>query len=288
MGNPEGARAVNTEELDAPSSYSDVDNPARPQGEPSSYASAPSANNPAPGTSIYTKFPQKLNAYHQNKISRTFQLGVTRNQPLFAVKFHSGLTSNPEVEVFDGPSDTYPLLATARRKGLRGLNTIAMLPASPRFGLPASTELVKVEWGWGNNGTYRFSVEVDAGTASGKSKWRREAFEWRRSRGNEVRELTRWWSTGWKLVRLESRPEGASGGGRAQRSDGVTSDGKEIVAVWAQNASLSMTKAFKMEFRGSAALGTLGERWEIMAVVTALRLWVLARKRKRAARASAA
>lgn len=60
------------------------------------------------------------------------------------------------------------------------------------------------------------------------------------------------------------------------RPPGVTSDGREVVAVWALNTmSMTMTKALKFEYMGSAARGELGERWEIMAVVTALRLWYL-------------
>ncbi|RYP24175.1 hypothetical protein DL765_000670 [Monosporascus sp. GIB2] len=281
MGNPEEADAVKAEELDAPPPYSEVDNlapspdPAPPQGEPSSSASAPSASNPAPRTPIYTKFPPTLNAYYQKKVTRTFHLGATVDKPLFAVKVHTGHTSNPEVELYDGPGDTAPLLAAARRDSARWLNTNVTLPASPRSGLPASTEPMKVEWSWGKGGTHRFSVEVDAGAASGKPTWRREAFEWRSSRGSEVRELATQRSTGWKLVRLESGPQGGSGGETAQRSEGVTSDGKEIVAVWAHNTPWNATKTFKMEFRGSAASGVLGERWEIMAVVTALRLWYL-------------
>jgi hypothetical protein len=36
-----------------------------------------------------------------------------------------------------------------------------------------------------------------------------------------------------------------------------------------------MTHAFSLKLTGSALLGALGERWALMVVITALRLWAL-------------
>jgi hypothetical protein len=110
-----------------------------------------------------------------------------------------------------------------------------------------------------------FSIEVEA---SG----RRERFEWRHSHGAEVDSLGGR-GQGWKLVRLEAS---SAGGAR-------TSDGREVVAAWA-NASMSLTKTLNFQFFNSGANGMLGERWAVMAVITALRIW----DRERKARAAAA
>lgn len=50
---------------------------------------------------------------------------------------------------------------------------------------------------------------------------------------------------------------------------------EEVVAVWADASMLgmSMTKAARFQFPGSAATGELGELWTLMAVVTFLRVW---------------
>lgn len=357
MGNPEEAGVANTGVVDdAPPPYSEVGhsipaattstataavNPGEPPAATSTTAPVPNnsketvsspslsssaSNNAQPTTSTSTtnttttKFPPTLNAYYQKKITRTFHLGPTGSQPLFAVKVHTGMTRHPEVELFDGPSEKeHPLLATARHDGRNDgsatLITLPPLPGSTGSGFSTSSEIMRAEWGLGfgsgsgssssKNVMHRFSIEVGdlAAAVAGGVPARREDFEWRSTHGSEVQELTSWWSTGWKLVRLASRVEGANGGSgdgtsvvsgsgdaessssssatqkqkqKQQRPAGVTSDGKEIVAVWALNtASLSMTKAFKFQFMGSGALGQLGERWEVMAVVTALRLWYL-------------
>lgn len=109
-----------------------------------------------------------------------------------------------------------------------------------------------------------FGVEV-----GGEEKRRREEFEWRRSRGGEVKDLGGRLSYGWKLVRLASEADH----GAVEGERGYASDGKEVVAVMAHNASLTLTKGCKIEFMGSGLTGVLGERWEIMAVLTAVQLW---------------
>ncbi|KAI0427852.1 hypothetical protein F5Y09DRAFT_314977 [Xylaria sp. FL1042] len=151
-----------------------------------------------------------------------------------------------------------------------------------------------------------FSIET---TASGRS---REYFEWRHSSGVEVEALGGRHS-GWKLVRVSlpapaiatplttmttttttpttptallplhrtvSSPSSHSSsypkrhriGNSNHTLLGHSSDGKEVVAVCA-GASMSVTKVLRFRFLGTGADGSLGARWAIMAVASALAIW---------------
>ncbi|KAE8317323.1 hypothetical protein BDV41DRAFT_573018 [Aspergillus transmontanensis] len=114
-----------------------------------------------------------------------------------------------------------------------------------------------------------FSIAVDG---SGKDA-SYEQFEWRSSHGKEIKERAGH-TSGWKLVRL-SETVSEAGGSRSHRAMGCSSDGKEIVAVIAHNASWSLSKGFKFAFVGSGLTGVLGERWEIMTLMTAVHLWLI-------------
>lgn len=54
----------------------------------------------------------------------------------------------------------------------------------------------------------------------------------------------------------------------------MSSDGLEIVAVIAHNASMSMTKGFRFNYT-TTGNRTLGEDWEVITLVSALQLWLL-------------
>lgn len=109
-----------------------------------------------------------------------------------------------------------------------------------------------------------------------------ERFEWRQSHGQEVKLLSNH-AWGWKLVRLNSdvsnqsdiTPEVSDKG--KKRDLGETSDGKEVVAVWADNMKWSKTKMLRFEFLGSAKESNMGEIFGIMAVSTGMRIWQIMR-----------
>ena len=161
------------------------------------------------------------------------------------------------------------------------------LPALPNFGRDTTEEPLEQSTGFLHSTVYSFSIEVETGDpvtgGGGGGALRREGFEWRASHGDEVKELDRW-SHGWKLVRLHGEAEGI-GGTRAVRDAGTTSDGKEVVAVFATYSGWSRTKAAKFRFLGTGAAGHLGRRFAIMAVITALRIWDLQKKKQAAAAA---
>ncbi|KAI0467411.1 hypothetical protein F4859DRAFT_494337 [Xylaria cf. heliscus] len=216
------------------------------------------------------KFPPTLNAYFPMAFTKTFHLGERKEAPSFAVRMHSGFTKNPELVLYNGPSEKDPILATANYESLwKSKTTLLTVPAREGKLHDDESQSVKMACHWSlKHQTFTFAADIGVGKET-----RREEFEWRSSHGNEVRELDgyKW---GWKLVRLSSEPLGG-GGERATRASGSTSDGLEVVAVWAHNNSMSMTKAFKFQFIGSALNGMLGERGAALALISAIRIWSL-------------
>ena len=113
------------------------------------------------------------------------------------------------------------------------------------------------------NGSVRFDFSIETG-----EKAVREKFEWRKfSKGDETSAK----KGGFRLVRLTSSP-GGSYDGSSQASIG---DG-EIVAMlkWAFSWT-NIKQAFSLELIGSGRSGRLGERWILMVVITALRIYTL-------------
>jgi len=218
------------------------------------------------------RIPGAINAYWPNKMSRKFHLGEHYDKPLFAAKVGSGFSrSKPQLTIFDGPDrDTCPMLAGITRVSMFGAkkHDISLPPLPDSGSLEHTKELLTASSNW-STPVFQFSIEVQG--AGGQLK--REDFEWRSTRGEEVRGLGSKWARGWKLVRMSSEAFRGPGGERHERDEGTTSDGKEIVAVWAHNSSWSMTKLFKFRFQGSALTGVLGERFDIMALTTAVHMW---------------
>ncbi|KAK6956754.1 hypothetical protein Daesc_002034 [Daldinia eschscholtzii] len=109
---------------------------------------------------------------------------------------------------------------------------------------------------------------------------RREKFEWRPTEGNEVHDMFKH-AKGFKLVRLKSKgPGDGKGGKRDERHIDETSDGKEVVAVWATEKCSLLTKfvptmkPFKFELRASGKTGDLGNDFAYFALATALKIWL--------------
>lgn len=100
------------------------------------------------------------------------------------------------------------------------------------------------------------------------SGWRREMFEWRNIGWSDALPQlveTGMARPGWKLLRMD-------GSGLAGAYSGpLTSNGKEVVMAWAP-VIMSFTKVARFAFFGSGATDELGERWALMAVMSALAL----------------
>lgn len=220
-----------------------------------------------PSLKANQRFPPSFNAYYQWKFTKTFHLGLTKDQPLYAVRTHTGWSGTPGIVLHNGPSDKDPPLAAAGNESRWSKHSVVILPPLPGSDAESSTEFMRTNVSW-KTVTYPFTIEV-----GDENNLRRENFEWRQSRGEEIKELDKH-SRGWKLVRLGSNASGP-GGERGERALGATSDGKEVVAVWTWHSGWSLTKSFKFQFLGSGLTGELGDRWAVMAVVTALRTWYL-------------
>ncbi|KAI1273284.1 hypothetical protein F5Y07DRAFT_260409 [Xylaria sp. FL0933] len=239
-----------------------------PPGPAPSYDAAGSSLAAGPISGVRLKFPPTLNAYLKVGFTKTFHLGESKDTPLLAARMHSGFTKNPELVLYDGPSDKDAVLATATHESVFKSGSIITVPA--REGVAHDSESQKVIMSSPKllkHKTYAFTADVGVGKDT-----RHEQFEWRSSHGSEVRELDgyRW---GWKLVRLSSPAGDGSGGERSTRAPGSTSDGLEVVAAWAHNNSMSITKAFKFQLMGSALTGMLGDRGATLALISALRIW---------------
>ncbi|KAI0019751.1 hypothetical protein F4780DRAFT_793044 [Xylariomycetidae sp. FL0641] len=212
------------------------------------------------------KFPAALNAYYQKKPTLTFHLGESGARPLYAVRAHTGCSGKPQAVLHDGPSQAAadpPVLATARRAS-RWNNqlTVLMVPGDGGGG-PETRVDMHAHSGWAKC-RYAFSLPVGA-------DGREETFEWRRSRGDEVRALDGY-RRGWKLVRLGASSS-SDDGGKEEEKEEEEEEGEEVVAAWAYNKSLSLTKAWKFRFLGAGVAGELGPRWEVVALISALRVW---------------
>lgn len=190
------------------------------------------------------KFPPTMNGYFQWKITSTFHLGPTAEQKLFAASIHASVFGNkPSLILYDGPTKEDPIMATlkADKRGRTRPVDITLPPRPHGYDthamdvqmVPSSTNHVSP--------TYTFETQR-AGKGVGRGR-----FEWRKTHGNEIKELATGHSYGWKLVWL-SGPVNRAGGSRKEREMGVASDGTEIVALLAHNASWSMTKGFRFAF----------------------------------------
>ncbi|KAJ5412758.1 hypothetical protein N7465_005063 [Penicillium sp. CMV-2018d] len=222
-------------------------------------------------TSATAKFPPAMNGYFQWKLTTTFHLGPTADEKLYAVSTPATVFNNkPTIVLHDGPTNKHPVMATAQGdKWGRSRPVAITLP--PRPGSQHQDSIVEQVVPGGSlkhfSPSHMFEISV------GPKGTTRERFEWRKSHGNEIKELVGF-SYGWKLVRLTG-PVNNVAGSRKERARGYTSDGLEIVALIAHNASWSMTKGFRFAFMGAGLTGTMGENWEVVVVTSALQLWFI-------------
>ncbi|KAI1101493.1 hypothetical protein F4804DRAFT_335191 [Jackrogersella minutella] len=218
------------------------------------------------------RFPQSVNAYFpKNGLSKLFHIGEHADKPLVAFRMHSGFSGKPMLELHAGPDGSEPVIASAGTESRWGLSKTTVVKLNPAVDPSSSSTqqpatITMRETRQGKHITYPFSVEVGLG-----KDVRVEHFEWRGSGGGEVKELGKH-ARGYKLVRLGSDALG-QGGERAARSAGASSDGKEIVAVFAANTSWSMNKVLKFQYLESGATGVLGDQFALAALVTGVKIW---------------
>ncbi|KAB5585633.1 hypothetical protein GE09DRAFT_1071375 [Coniochaeta sp. 2T2.1] len=211
------------------------------------------AAGPSGSGAVQRQFPPEFNLYSASLLGRTYNLGESQNAPIYVVSTHTGWSGNPDVMLHTTTASSSPPMATANFRTFTNDTTVVLPPLNPRSG-PTETTLKGSLF----MRTWSFTIEVPGPNG----QLRTEPFEWRHSKGEDVNAIGSVWGTGWKLVRM---------GGQGSAS-------KEVVAVMTEG-TVSLTKKFSFKFIGAGETGALGERWAVMAVISAMAIW---EKNKRA------
>uniref|UniRef100_A0A060T757 ARAD1C18348p n=1 Tax=Blastobotrys adeninivorans TaxID=409370 RepID=A0A060T757_BLAAD len=217
-------------------------------------------------------FPSQLNGYSAVGLKSIIALGPNANEKLFTVSQTSLFSLSNKLKIHYGDSVKNPVLVEANSWKSVKNNSRTTITLHLQDGRTVDREVVVNAPTFKSKFSPKFTFQVDV-SKGGPS----ESFQWRSSRGSEIRELAGGVSFGYKLVRETSQPQGLAqieGKGK-KRERGMSSDGKEIVAAVAHNASLSLNKGLKFAFKGTGQTGTLGEEFELMAVMTAVSLYVM-------------
>ncbi|KAK0643962.1 hypothetical protein B0T16DRAFT_494886 [Cercophora newfieldiana] len=206
------------------------------------------------------------------------------DDPVYAVSWASGMYGG--LTLHSGPTEKYQASATARTASSVGGNYIVTLPRMWPV-RQQSEDIMRL----GPSMAYEmwwFAMRVGTHPSV-----RVELFEWRCSSGAEVKGVEGGSGSGWKLVRVGG--VAGHGGGNVEendngindssRADGLTSDIKEVVAVWA-DAGLSLSQIGALEFRGAGATDEFGLLLNITVIVTGICLWQLRQMHNAAAVAS--
>ncbi|KAF5005388.1 hypothetical protein FDECE_8152 [Fusarium decemcellulare] len=188
------------------------------------------------------------------------------SEPSYSISFPKGWYG--DVILHNGPDPESAPLAQAGRDSTWSSDYNISLPAVPDSDFGSGQEILRHPSG--RKGRWWFATRVGHGPEAHV-----ERFEWRRSHGSEVKSIgqSRW---GWKLVRLGSskQDEYSSDEEAPDERDGFTSDGKEVVAVWAGSSTFkSLSGVGELHFRGSGATGELGTLWSLMAIMSCMAIF---------------
>ncbi|KAJ4227009.1 hypothetical protein NW759_004383 [Fusarium solani] len=211
------------------------------------------------------KLPHTLNLYRYKGSDMpvgTYTLGERESQPLYLCKADRrflGLLSSPMV-IYSGPTDDDPPLAYIKISGWSCTVSVGLAAWSGALTLYPDQEVKEKFFRGGQHFT------IESGTSGNEVK---EEFEWRPSKCDAVAGLGGQ-RRGWKLMRLARGPPG---GADMDFLPGNIRDsyGKEIVAVWTE-AKRNSTEIGHFRFLGTGVTGALGDKWAIMAIITALAL----------------
>lgn len=271
MGKADADFQATTADGLAPPPYTEAAQGSHEQAETLRGDEAPTPVDPM--TSPYRPFPPIMGAFYQWKFTRTFHLGESADQRLYAASTHAGWgrkSWGPGIILYNGATETDPRLATVGeepRSNYFSLNSIITLPPLPGSPQETCTEIMRASTNQ-KMVNFQFSIEVGHG-----KELRREEFAWQTvAKGEEAKKLADAPFEGaFKLIRLSDQA-GGSGGTGSKEAPG---EGQEALAVFAWNRSLSITNPFRIQFMGSDRPAVMGERWAMMVVITGLRLWWL-------------
>ncbi|KAK3309200.1 uncharacterized protein B0T15DRAFT_430609 [Chaetomium strumarium] len=224
----------------------------------------------------YRPFPSVLNLYGNFSgvldALNTFKLcGATKNDLLYVVEVHHGFTSRGPLHfrrgfyLRNGTSTDAPILAAAGDEAREPLlmstfsvKSFIMMPpldidVNPR---DLVTEIMYATKSSDGAVSFRFAIEV------GPRMKYREQFAWKKVETGSAH-------SGFILVRLGARSASPSPTPSAQ-------EGTEILAeLLFRGNVMSWNHLFSLELKGAGCSGEMGDRWTLMVVVTALRLYWL-------------
>ncbi|KAK2020540.1 hypothetical protein LX32DRAFT_315455 [Colletotrichum zoysiae] len=266
-----------------PPSYSQALQSASPQDDqalplyrdvaPPSYSDGAPTD---PTTSPYRPFPAVMNGYYSMAgIKTLFLCGASRDERLFFVKLHMGLgvkaplgarnglllrngTSSKDA-VIAAAGDDLPLAARVHAPD-KPTTIVHLPPLEPRANTRGMDTEVMRAGPAGDDVVFLFSVEVG-------ERQQRERFEWReiKKRGDDAAK-----PGGFRLVQVSNRRKGTTA---STSCCGAASDA-EVLALLLWSPGLSkMTHPFSLQLQGRAM--SMGSRWSLTVVATALRLWEL-------------
>ena len=237
-------------------------------------------------------FPPVMNAYYTYSLAGLKSItlcGASEKDRIFCVETHTGysgkppLGTRPGILIHNGPSLKDPIHAAAGDESMAAarqyhfsLNSVVLLPPLDDVidsGMENMvTEVMHAHTVPGDKDAVAFRFEIEVGNAA-SGKRRREEFEWRSvKKGDKDPDAER---GGFKLFHLGS--EGEATGGENSTSNNLIRAEKEdkVNAVLAWSKITAIKHAFSLQIKGPGLSGLFGERWTLMVVATALRIWVL-------------
>ncbi|KAI1654789.1 hypothetical protein F4813DRAFT_398750 [Daldinia decipiens] len=218
------------------------------------------------------EFPHSLKVLYTNTYQMKFGLGQHAHDLRFTVS-RGPIESNTTLILHEGSTTDGQVSAIGKEigwdpQGYKMVNNIT--PPSLVGEYPNTfTSTMNPEQDF-TRCWYQFSMKVGEG-----EKLHSEKFEWRPTQGKEIQAMFNH-AKGFKLVRVGAKGPGDGRGGKRQsRQLGETSDGKEVVAVWAtERVLVPMGRSpFKFELLGSGKTGELGRQFGYMALMTAFETW---------------
>ena len=208
--------------------------------------------------------------------TKTYHLGTADAPQIYTCKEVVSWSGKTSISLHTGSTaESDPVASAASGSAWRTDTTVTIpVTSSPTASSSASSEIKEPF----RNHTSLTHETWDFVCPVGSNGERQvEKFEWRRSHGDETASLRDGKSTyGWKLIRLHSNNESNLVSSES-KVPGHSSDGKEIVAVWTDDALTwfrgeEKGVVGKFEFTGSGAGCGLGEQWNMFAVVSALHM----------------
>ncbi|VUC29753.1 unnamed protein product [Clonostachys rosea] len=211
-------------------------------------------------------FPTEFTLSYRLGRSLSFLYKI-KDQPLYAIKTPRVATGWTEIVLLNGTDKlSAPLASASVEKGSKTARTNLRLMPRPNGSYQEPIDISM-------SGNYSMRHQFSLPTGPGGEE---ESFEWRSSKGRLIKDLVGGFQFGAKLVRLSGPTLAPTGNGSSDNEDdremdGITSDGKSVVAIYA--GERWHYSQCKFRFINEGATGQLGEVFELAAVMSFVRLF---------------